>query len=251
MRFFGKKITIQDFLPPIVVRLRSFVSRRLLNTGTPPQGAEAALYIHPMLESYSQFGEDLVLDALLMGKPTGSYIDVGANDPVRLSNTCRFYRRGWRGVNIEPSRTLWQRLNDERPEDINLNVGIGATSGTATFYEMTIDTYSTFNKGNSEEFCPGKEIAARIEMPIFTLSSIWAEHVGDRCIDFISVDVEGDNLAVLQGNDWKRFRPRFVLVEMDGAERLAIIAFLTDCNYELLYANNVNGIFGDRGRIRP
>jgi len=246
MQAFGKNITVQDFLPPILGRLRAFVSRRLRRASPPADDAAPLQYIHPKLGSHSQFGEDIILDALLDGQPTGTYIDVGANDPVRLSNTCRFHQRGWRGVNIEPTKTLWQRLNEVRPDDINLNIGAGAINGTATFYEMNIDTYSTFNKENSAEFCPGKEIAATIEMPILTLSAIWAKHVGDKAVDFISVDVEGDNLGVLQGNDWARFRPRFVLVEMDRNERKGIIAFLTERNYELLFANSVNGIFGDR-----
>jgi FkbM family methyltransferase len=247
MRIFGKKVTFADFLPPIALRFRSFALRHLGYPQGEGPSAPVSLYIHSKLGSFSQFGEDLILDILLEGKRTGSYIDIGANDPIRLSNTWRFYKRGWRGVNVEPSRALWQRLNEDRPEDINLNVGAGRSRGNATFYEMTVDTYSTFNKANSEEFCTGKEVVARIDMPIVTLSMIWKEHWSGKFVDFISVDVEGDNLAVLQGNDWESFRPRFVLVEMEREEQPGILAFLKDRNYDLLYANTVNGIFGDRG----
>lgn len=246
MRIFGKKISPADFVPPIVARLCSLMLRQLGHRKAEPPPVPA-FYAHDSLGSFSQFGEDLILDILLEGKRNGSFIDVGANDPIRLNNTWRFYQRGWRGVNVEPSRALWQRLQEHRPEDVNLNVGAGRTSGTATFYEMTVDTYSTFNKANSQEFASGKKLAARIETPVLTLAMIWREHCSAASVDFVSVDVEGDNLAVLQGNDWSTFRPRFVLVEMDREERGDLVAFLHEQGYELLYANAVNGIFGDRG----
>lgn len=244
MKILGKKITANDFVPPIAARAGGLVARHLgLQQAEAP--GPPALFIHPRLGSFSQFGEDLVLDILLEGQGKGSFIDIGANDPVRLNNTWRFYQRGWRGVNVEPSRALWQRLNAHRPEDTNLNVGAGRTPGTAIFYEMTVDTYSTFNKANSEEFATGKKLAASIETPVLTLSMIWREHCAARPVDFVSVDVEGDNLAVLQGNDWADHRPRFVLVELDREERPGILAFLAEQEYELLYSNPVNGIFGD------
>ena len=245
MQFLRRRLTLQDFIPPIVGRLRSALWRRYQRTSEPAASAPD-FFMNPILGSFSQFGEDFILDALLNGQAKGVYIDVGANDPVHLSNTCRFYRRGWRGLNVEPLKSMWQRLNAERPEDVNLNVGVGQKNGNSTFYEMSIDTYSTFNRQNSAEFCPGKEISAKIEMPVMALSKIWEEHFGEKIVDFLSVDVEGDNLGVLKGNDWMRHRPRFVLVEMDRNERPGIIAFLNDNNYEFLYANHVNGIFKDR-----
>ena len=52
--------------------------------------------------SYSQFGEDLWLADYFSDKRDGFYVDVGAFDPANVSNTLLLYRRGWRGINIEP-----------------------------------------------------------------------------------------------------------------------------------------------------
>ena len=52
-------------------------------------------------KSYSQEGEDLLVDRFLDCKPLGFYVDVGARRPKRFSNTYRLYRRGWRGLNID------------------------------------------------------------------------------------------------------------------------------------------------------
>jgi glycosyltransferase involved in cell wall biosynthesis len=60
--------------------------------------------------SYSQCGEDIIIDFLLtwlkIKNPT--YLDIGANDPVKLSNTYYFYKKGSRGVLIEPDSIFGQ-----------------------------------------------------------------------------------------------------------------------------------------------
>ena len=70
--------------------------------------------------SYSQEGEDMLLDRFLEDRSVGFYVDVGAHHPKRFSNTYRLYCRGWRGLNIDAnpgSMTLFQKL---RPRDINV-----------------------------------------------------------------------------------------------------------------------------------
>ena len=54
------------------------------------------------LLSFSQEGEDLILNRFLGKKEKGFYVDIGAHDPKRFSNTNIFYERGWTGINIDP-----------------------------------------------------------------------------------------------------------------------------------------------------
>jgi hypothetical protein len=74
--------------------------------------------------SYSQYGEDKIIDRLLGYKKSGFYINVGANHPYRFSNTYMFYKKGYRGVNIEPNPISFEKFLI-RKGDINLNIGIG------------------------------------------------------------------------------------------------------------------------------
>ena len=48
---------------------------------------------------------------------------------------------------------------------------------------------------------------------VTTLVELCAEHVGNRTIDFLKVDTEGTEFAVLKGGDWVRYRPRVIVVE--------------------------------------
>ena len=79
---------------------------------------------------YSQFGEDVVLRVLVgdLKKP-GFYVDVGAYHPKHLSNTYYFYKKGWRGINIDPNPKSIKLFNLLRPSDINLNVAIADGGG--------------------------------------------------------------------------------------------------------------------------
>ena len=59
-----------------------------------------ALLPHAVL-SYSQEGEDLILQRIFATRERGFYVDVGAHHPQRFSNTYKFYRGGWRGINAQ------------------------------------------------------------------------------------------------------------------------------------------------------
>src|ERR1039457_5849033 len=73
---------------------------------------------------FSQFGEDTFLDYYFFGRRTGFYVDVGAFHPFNISNTYIFYKRGWRGINIEPNPASFRAFLKYRPRDINLNVAV-------------------------------------------------------------------------------------------------------------------------------
>ena len=74
--------------------------------------------------SYSQEGEDLILDRLLRRKPRGYYVDVGAFHPKKFSNTHLFYRRGWSGINIDATPGSMDEFRRVRPRDTNLEIAI-------------------------------------------------------------------------------------------------------------------------------
>src|SRR5687767_14108710 len=77
--------------------------------------------------SYAQCGEDLIVDYVFtaLGVQGPTYLDIGANDPVSLSNTYLFYRRRCAGVCVEPNPPLCEAFRRKRPRDHCLNVGVG------------------------------------------------------------------------------------------------------------------------------
>ena len=150
-------------------------------------------------------------------------------------------------MNIEPGEKMFNLLQEKRPEDINLRVGVGKISGKAIFYEMDVDTVSTFNKNEAQNRQYDKSIISRNEIVILTLKDIFETYCKNKIIDFISIDVEGDNCLVLEGNDWTEYRPSYILIEMPGEERLKIIPYLYEQGYYLIFDNSLNGIFANSG----
>jgi len=163
--------------------------------------------------SYAQNHEDILL-ARALPDCDGFFIDVGANHPVFHSVTKLFTDRGWSGINIEPSPPIFDRLQHDRPDQINLNVGVGDVATTLTFYETpTLHGWSTFRLELAEHYRSiGVGVVER-PVPVRTLSEVCAEHVGNRPIDFLKVDAEGFEKQVLFGMDFGRWRPRVLLIE--------------------------------------
>lgn len=165
--------------------------------------------------SFAQNGEDIVLHRALGGAEAGLYVDAGASDPTVDSVTRLFYERGWRGINVEPARRSFAALEGERPEDVNLSVALGARPGSTHFYELPAEMTgcSTLDQDVATTYrADGWEIEER-DVSVTTLAAICAEHVGERTIDFLKIDVEGHEASVIAGADFDRYRPRIVVVE--------------------------------------
>ncbi len=214
----------------------------------------ALLWRRPILRSFSQNREDLVLDRLTGHKKRGFYVDVGAYDPYRFSNTMRFYLRGWRGINIEPDTERWLRFRKTRRRDVNLNIGIAGSRGRLTYYRIDPATLSTFEARHAAAYLrQGFTILEKIKVAVLPLRDVFFEHANDVPIDFMSIDVEGMEQNVLASNDWKRFRPHFLCIESADYSKKGeskddnkdIVAFLKKVGYAKIFDNGLNSMYTD------
>ena len=99
-------------------------------------------------------------------------------------------------------------------------------------------------------------------IPIHThrLSEILEKYLPEETtIDFLSVDAEGLDLEVIRSNNWEKYRPDYVLVEiagidLDEIDNHEIANFLKQHNYKVL-CKTFNTVFfkrenNDRGYSR-
>lgn len=201
---------------------------------------EAAILIRVLLKnSYSQWGDDIVIDSLLKNKKKGFYVDIGAYDPSRFSNTKKFYLRGWSGINIEPDPTKIQDFNIQRPRDINLNIGIGNKRGVMKFYKFSPNTLSTFSEKRAKENQKlGFKLLEIKTIHVQKLANVLEKYIKNKEINFFSIDTEGFDIEVLKGNNWKKFKPRVICVEEGNTEK-----FLIDIGYTKVHQTPTNSIF--------
>lgn len=194
-------------------------------------------------KSYSQEGEDMVLASYFENNKAykGFFVDVGAHHPYRYSNTMFFYKKGWNGINIEPTPGAIKPFNIFRGRDINLNIGISKVKDVLTFYCFNEPALNGFSKEISEERnCTSKKyfITQEVQIQTLPLADVLDQHVPTgKKIDFFTIDVEGLDLQVLQSNNWDKYKPTFILVEdsvdFKNLSSSAIYAFLETHDYEL------------------
>jgi FkbM family methyltransferase len=201
------------------------------------------------MRSYSQEGEDMILARLFERRPAGFYVDVGAHHPRRFSNTYFFYKRGWHGINIEPNPEAQTLFQQYRKRDINITCGISDNEGELAYFMFNEPALNTFDRTLSEQRVSSKyRIVDTRAVPVRPLSAVLVRSLPPGThIDFMSVDVEGLDLNVLRSNDWTRFRPTYVLSEVEGfdlvnAPSAPLDRYLTEQGYRL-FAKTFNTLF--------
>ena len=196
--------------------------------------------------SYSQYGEDLLLRGFLGDKWSWNYkgfwVDIGAHHPSNLSNTKAFSINGWRGINVDASSDAIVLFNRKRKRDINVNVGIGLQSGELDYYRMSSSPMNTFSKEFAERATKeGVKILEVVKVPVITMKELLDKYlpVGQH-IDFVSIDCEGLDLSILQSNDWDKYRPDYILIEIhtDGKNweipTCPVTQYLNELGYEFV-----------------
>ena len=198
-----------------------------------------------MLVSYAQNGEDVVLRRVLGAKSSGFYIDVGACWPDNGSVTKAFYDAGWSGINIEPHPRTFSALKKQRSRDTNLQIALSSKEGKGVLFE-----------GPSEGESPtvGGGGGGHFNIDVWTLQKVCDLFVAKQ-IDFLKIDVEGDELEVLRGGDFVNYRPAVIICEVTKAwsnikrkSANEIDSFLAEQGYRSVYFDGLNAYYAAQER---
>ena len=190
--------------------------------------------------SFAQSGEDIIADIELGKKKKGIYIDVGAFHPKVFSNTYLFYKRGWSGVVIEPRPEAREEFAKVRPRDKFVGMGVAGKKDVREFMQFIDGATSTFSKIQASKNIKeaGRKMKRKINVAVMSLADILASNgMEGKQIDLLSVDVEGMDLEVLRSNDWKKWRPKIVIVEdleFDFEKEGKIVKYLRSLGYRLV-----------------
>lgn len=205
---------------------------------------------------YSQEGEDILLQRIFASKNNGFYVDVGAHHPMRFSNTYLLYKKGWHGINIDAMPGSMDIFNKMRPRDVNLEVGVANKVGRLNYYIFNEPALNGFSKELSMHYVESSinyKINAIKEVQVLRLSDLLDKYVDEKVeINLLSVDAEGFDLEVLESNDWLKYRPNYVLVEIldyrfEELIQNPIVDFMNRRGYSV-YAKLFNSaLFKDNG----
>ncbi|MGL4634464.1 MAG: FkbM family methyltransferase [Beijerinckiaceae bacterium] len=163
--------------------------------------------------SYAQNMEDVVLARLFAGQSSGFYVDVGGGHAIADNVSFYFYEQGWRGIVVEPQANLAALYAHVRPRDTVISALAGREEGTLELFEATtFHGLSTASVAHALAAEKAGVAGKRVVKPVTTLARLCADHA-PASIDFLKVDVEGHEADVLAGNDWRKYRPKVVLIE--------------------------------------
>lgn len=198
--------------------------------------------------SFSQEGEDLILHALNIADK-GFYVDVGCYLPKRMSNTYRLYLEGWSGLVVDLSKDCIDKFAKERPRDV------GVVAAVSDKKEVVLAKFCKEGAFNSivpdfEKENLGREAVNIVKVETFTLKELFEKN-NVKKIDFLNVDCEGNDLKVLKGNDWVKFKPKVVCVEvldsLDEVSKSPINNFLVGKGYVLVAKTPLSAFYRLRG----
>lgn len=204
--------------------------------------------------SYAQSGEDLIMsfifNHLRIEKP--SYLDIGAHHPFWLSNTAYFYKKGCRGINIEPNPLLIKQFYKHRKNDINLNIGVSDRNDKLLFNIMSAPTMSTFSLDEAKRL--ERETSFRIidqkNIEVKHIQNILENYNSGLFPDFLSLDVEGLEEVILNSIDFENNYPKVICLETisyseknDEKKEAGLIDFLIKKGYFVYGDTYINTIF--------
>jgi FkbM family methyltransferase len=151
---------------------------------------------------YSEDHQDEILERFVFGGfKHGIFVDVGAFDGIKHSNTLFFERRrGWIGINIEPNPTVFKRLETNRPYSVNVQCAVCEINGEEEF---------TVNKGHAEitsgitRFYENRYVQHENNYAYYTISvatkrmdTLFREYELNR-IHYLSIDAEGAEFEIV------------------------------------------------------
>jgi FkbM family methyltransferase len=198
----------------------------------------------------SQLGEDARLEELfapwlhtLNGR--GTFVELGAMDGVRYSNTYMFAKKyGWKGWLFEPVPEMYASLKKNRPESECFNCCLGSSEGSIDLIgtNEVAGINSLISEGFREKWHQNSPVRT---VPMRRMDSI-IKSSAIQGIDLLSLDVEGAELEVLQGMD-PGVKFHFIIIEAverwnKGANELCR-ALLRERGYTFIERYKINEIW--------
>ena len=234
---------LQKYYKYFPVRLRLLIQSSWINFYF---YALYSLLVSKTQNFFSQTGEDELLQKYLPER-IGSFVDVGAGQPVRGSNTFYFYKKGWSGTLIDPVEFNLRLTKLFRRRDKFIQSIVSSINTPLKFYEFYPAEYSTIEKSVAEDLVKrGIKLKREVDLNPISLSSL---NLSYKPLDatLLSIDVEGHDLEVLQSNNWSSFKPRVICVEENFSDKKQssskIGNYLIAYGYKFVDSTHISSIY--------
>lgn len=214
----------------------------LMSTYRYKQIIKAFPFVRTLLKtSYSLSGEDIVVSQYFKGK-TGTYLDIGSGHPIWCSNTYLLYKRGWKGILVDPIKFNGSLSMIRRRRDKVIWAAISDESEILKFHQMAPYEYSTFDINVAQRLIKAGE-ARLVETQEITMVQ-FNEIEEVKTIDFnqptfLNIDAEGWDYRILKSIDFKASPFEVVCIEdfNNPLEQISPIGRLMKINGYTIFAH--------------
>ena len=205
-----------------------------------------ARFLYPRF--YSQTGEDAIIFQYF-GNVKGCYLDIGSGRPIWYNNTYFLYRRGWRGVLVDPVSKNIFHSKIARPRDLSIRAAISDSVSESIFYEFEPSEYSTFNQEIAENLrLSGVNLKSQKKISLTTISDLPLDFPNDKPL-LVNIDTEGFEFDIVCSVFSASLNPVMILIEEHAnpiSTASEIRDFLSLRNYELHAYTGFTSIYVQR-----
>jgi FkbM family methyltransferase len=168
---------------------------------------------------------------------TGFFVDVGAADPQFGSQSWHLEALGWSGILVEPRPDMAERLRRERRAKV---YECACASPGKASRSMPLHLRGGYSSLSESLVIAGIEPQGTVSVSLRTLDDILVDAKAPSPVDFVSIDVEGFEIEVLEGFDLDRWRPRLILIE-DHVQDWSLHRVLLQRGYKWVRRTGLNG----------
>jgi FkbM family methyltransferase len=171
----------------------------------------------------------------------GVFFDVGAFEPITISNSYHFEKNGWACYCFEANTNGIPLLKQHRANVYNYAISDQDKDivefNIVTLRESWTASYSAISLSDEYQRIFGKipaSAVSKISVPQKTLNSVITNEIPDILrIDIMSLDIEGGELDCLKGLDIHKYKPRVMVIENAMPENKTIQMYLEQFGYKL------------------
>ena len=162
-------------------------------------------------KSYSQCGEDIFIIEFFKNKITnGTYLDIGAFNPIKFNNTYLLHKKGWKGTNIDLNQTSIDLFKILRPHDQNICAAVSDKIEKVEVYlENLFSPLNTISPDRFKLFHNDTLKKKTYHVETKTINGLI-----NHKFDFLNIDIEGLDIKVLKSINLKFFNPKLICIEI-------------------------------------
>lgn len=171
--------------------------------------------------SNSQLLQDLWVLYELGEKRGGYFVEFGVCDGLTLSNTLLLEKSfGWQGAVAEPARVWQNALRVNRNCYVTDKCVHAADGLRVVFREADQGELSTLEGLISEDFhAPAREGGSQYEVETISLQRFLEQAGAPKTIDYLSIDVEGGELDIIESFDFRAYDIALLTVEHNFSDK--------------------------------